>query len=129
MVPVTQTADFRSRNNDCPDMPPLLEVWGSYDSETCAGAPRDNNQIQSQNSLTMDFAQHDQVIQAYTADGADDSISVVILPGRSQRSGNFVDPHASHSVLEIVFVDAIPIAIHLAIPIVLIAKTCLQWKR
>ena len=39
--------------------------------------------IQSQNSLKMDFAQHDQMIQTFAADGADDSFRVGILPRHS----------------------------------------------
>jgi len=42
----------------------------------------------------MDFVQHDHVVQAFAADGADDSFSVGILPGRSRRSGDFVGSYA-----------------------------------
>ena len=66
--------------------------------------------IQCQYSLQVDFVQHDHVVQAFAADGADDSFSVGILPGRSRRSGDFVGSHAFDAVLEIVAVDAVAIA-------------------
>ena len=66
--------------------------------------------IQCQYSLQVDFVQHDHVIQTFSTDGADDSFSVGILPGRSRRSGDFVGSHAFDAVLEIVAVDAVAIA-------------------
>ena len=66
--------------------------------------------IQSQNSLKMDFVQHDHVVQAFATDGTDDSLSVGILPGRSWRSRNFANLHAFHAVLEIVAEDAVAIS-------------------
>ena len=66
--------------------------------------------IQSQYSLKVNFAQHDYVVQAFPADGANDSFSEGILPGRSRRSEDFVDSHTFDAVLEIVAVDAIAIA-------------------
>ncbi len=66
--------------------------------------------IQSQYSLKVNLAQHDHVVQAFAADGANDSLSVRVLPRRSRRSGDFVDSHALDAVLEIVAVDAVAIA-------------------
>lgn len=66
--------------------------------------------IRGQYSPKVNFSQHDYVVQAFPADGANDSFSERILPGRSRRSRDFFDAHAFHAVLEIVAVDAIAIA-------------------
>ena len=106
-----QSADLRSGND-------LALTWGLYFARrrriTIQGQVRVYVviicKIQSQNSLQVDFVQHDHVIQTFAADGADDSFSVGILPGRSRRSRDFVDLHAFHAVLEIVPVDAVAIS-------------------
>ena len=56
--------------------------------------------IRSQYSLKVNFPQHDYVVQAFPADGANDSFSERVLPGRSRRSENFVDSHAFDAVLD-----------------------------
>ena len=58
----------------------------------------------------MDFVQHDHVVQAFTTDGTDDSLSVGILPGRSWRSRNFANLHAFHAAFEVVAEDAVAIS-------------------
>ena len=106
-----QAADLRSRND-------LSLTWRLYFARRRRIAIQRQVRayvviickIQSQNSLQMNFVQYDQVIQTFSTDGADESFSVGILPGRSWRSGDFVDSHAFDAVLEVVAVDAVAIA-------------------
>ena len=58
----------------------------------------------------MDIVQHDHMIQTLPTDGADHSLGVRILPGRSRCGRNFVDPHALDAIGEMVAVDAVAIA-------------------
>ena len=83
-----QAADLRNRND-------LALTWRLYFATrgrvAIQGQVRANVvivfKIQSQYSLKVNFAQHDYLIQTFPADGANDSLSVRILPRRSRRSG------------------------------------------
>ena len=58
----------------------------------------------------MSFAQHDHMVQALPAYGADHAFAVRILPGRRGRDEGFLDAHAFNVLLEVVTVDVIAIA-------------------
>lgn len=106
-----QAADLRSGND-------LALTWGLYFARrgriAIQGQVWTNVviicKVQSQNSVQMNFVQHDQVIQIFSADGANDSLSEWVLPWRSRSCGDFVDSHALDAVLETVAVDAVAIA-------------------
>ena len=57
----------------------------------------------------MGFTQHDQVIQAFSADGTDHSLGVRILPRGSWCDQDFFDPEFLDAVSEIIAVDAVTI--------------------
>ena len=61
-------------------------------------------------AVQMTFVQHDQVIQTFSAYGADHAFAVWILPWRAWCNKDFLDAHAFNSLLEVVTVDAIAIA-------------------
>jgi len=57
----------------------------------------------------MIFIEHDQVIQAFSTDGADGSFSVGILPRRSRRCRDFFDSQVFQAFLEMSAIDAVTI--------------------
>jgi hypothetical protein len=63
-----------------------------------------------ENSLEMAFVQNDDVIKAFAANGADQTLYERVLPGRARCDQHFLDPHVLHGAAEVVPVDAIPVA-------------------
>jgi hypothetical protein len=55
------------------------------------------------------FAQHDQVVDALSTEGADHAFRKGILPGRSRRDEHFIDAHVLESMPEVVAIDPVSI--------------------
>ena len=66
-------------------------------------------EVLTENPEQMPLAQHDVVIEAFTADRSDHPLSERVLPGRTWRDHDFLDSHVLESLLEAVAVDAIAI--------------------
>ena len=58
----------------------------------------------------MAFAQNEDMIETFAPDRADEPLGEGVLPRAVGRGQHFMDPHALHSVLERVTVDAVAIA-------------------
>ena len=67
-------------------------------------------QVASQDPPQVTLAENDDVIQAFPTDRADDPLDVRILPGRARRCENLLDPESLDGSVEVISVDAIPIA-------------------
>lgn len=63
--------------------------------------------VPTQQTSEMLFVDHDDEIEAFAANGADDALGEGVLPGRSRRDE---DPQAFHPPYEHVAVDGVPIA-------------------
>src|SRR5215471_1928124 len=63
-----------------------------------------------QNSSKMLFGKHNHVVETLTADTADHSFRVRILPGRVGSGDHFFDPHSGYPPLKIVSVDRISVS-------------------
>ena len=59
-----------------------------------------------EDSLEMSFADDDNMIQAFPAEGSDQPFGVRILPRRARRNGLFFDPEGRHALGELRTVDA-----------------------
>src|ERR1700730_9492145 len=46
-----------------------------------------------QNATQLRFVEHDQVIEAFAPNRADEALDVAVLPGRARRSRMIVNPH------------------------------------
>ncbi len=58
----------------------------------------------------MGFAKHDQVIQTFPTDRADDSLSVRVLPGRARCRRDFFNTHCVNSISKVLSVDSIAVS-------------------
>ena len=58
----------------------------------------------------MAFAQNEDMIETFAPDRADEPLGEGVLPRAVRRGQHFMDPHALHSMLERVTVDAVAIA-------------------
>src|SRR5215472_9987858 len=58
----------------------------------------------------MPFPQHDHMIQAVTPDRSDQPLHVGSLPGTGGRGEDFLDAHASDSLLELTPIELVTIA-------------------
>ena len=57
-------------------------------------------EVSGQEAAEVSFAQHDHVIEALAAEGADESFDVRILPGAPRRGHDFADPQALDAAAE-----------------------------
>ena len=62
------------------------------------------------NPAKMPFVQHDHVVEALSANAADNAFTIRILPGRAWGSRDFFYSHALDTLGEVVVVDLIAIA-------------------
>jgi hypothetical protein len=67
-------------------------------------------EIPTQQTSEVPFVEHDDVIEAFPSNRADDALGEGILPGRSRRDEDLGHPQAVHPPYEYVAVDGIPIA-------------------
>jgi hypothetical protein len=81
--------------------------------EVCAG-PVVIDEVPAQQATQMGFVQHHDVVEALTAEGADEPFHVRILPRRPRRCLDFMDPHGLDSPRERDPVDRIAIAQHVS---------------
>ena len=58
----------------------------------------------------MTLIEDDDVVQAFSADRADQAFGEGILPGAVRRREGFVDPHALHSAPKLLAVDLVTVA-------------------
>ena len=65
--------------------------------------------VTRKNSPQVSFAEHDDVIQAFSPNRSNDPFHVRRLPRRSIRDDDFLDAHVFHALAEVVTVDAVPI--------------------
>ena len=63
-----------------------------------------------ENALEVSFAEDDHLIQAFSADGLDQSFGVRILPRRARRSGLFLDAESRHASDELGTENTIAVA-------------------
>ena len=71
-------------------------------------------QVGGENPAQMAFAEYDDVIQAFSPDRSDDPFDVRILPRRAWGNQDVADVHAMYPSREVVPVDAIAVAQHIA---------------
>src|SRR3981189_2724488 len=57
----------------------------------------------------MTLAEDDDVIQTFSADRTDKTLSVRVLPRRSRRSYNLRDPHRSNAMTECRTIGCVPV--------------------
>jgi hypothetical protein len=67
-------------------------------------------EVPAQETSEMPFVDHDDVIEAFASNRADDALGEWILPGRSRGDEDLAHPQAVHPLYERVAVDRIPIA-------------------
>jgi hypothetical protein len=67
-------------------------------------------EIPAQQAPEMPFVDHDDVIEAFSTNRADDALGEGILPGRSQCDEDLAHPQTLHPACEHIAVDGIPIA-------------------
>jgi hypothetical protein len=66
--------------------------------------------LAAQQTSEVAFVDHDDVIEAFPSNRADDALGEGILPGRSRCDEDLANPQAFHPPHEHVAVDGIPIA-------------------
>src|SRR5947209_14609351 len=67
-------------------------------------------EVPAQQTAEVPFVDHDDVIEAFPTNRADDALGEGILPGRPRRDKDLAYPQAFHPPYEHVPVDGIPIA-------------------
>jgi len=66
--------------------------------------------VLGEQSAEMVLAEDDHVVEAFTADGADQPLDVRILPGRSGRGEDLLDAHPFDPAPEVLAVDRVSVA-------------------
>ena len=56
----------------------------------------------------MGLAEHDHMVEAFAADGADQTFAIRILPRRAWRDENFLDAHPFDPLRGVFAIDGIP---------------------
>ena len=79
-------------------------------------------EVSGEDPLQVRFAQQDDVIQAFAADGTDQSLDVRILPRRARGGDHFLDAQVVDPLAEADAVDAVAVALQ-------VAQRRVVWKR
>jgi hypothetical protein len=94
------------------------------------------DQVVRENALEMGSIQDDDMVKTLAAKGADQALDIGVLPGRVRRGEDFFDAQVAQATLELVAVDAVPVADHVARGFVegegfahLPADPCGRWVR
>ena len=67
-------------------------------------------EVLGQDSVQVIVVQHNHVVQALSAYGADQSLHVRILPRRAGRNEHFLNPHVLDPMSEVLAVDAVTVS-------------------
>src|SRR2546428_1944240 len=70
-------------------------------------------EVRAQQAAEMTLIEDDDVVQAFTADRADQAFGEGILPGGAWGDEDLVDSHVRDSASEVVTIDRVPIAEHI----------------
>src|SRR5215471_9341674 len=106
-----QAADFGNRDN-------RAEFWGlNWPSvggilveREVSARPVIVHEVAGEDAVQVAFAEHEDVIEALSADRADEPLWERVLPRAGGRSQDFTGSHALHAVPERVAVDRVAIA-------------------
>ena len=116
LVAVMQPAEDGQRN-DLAHLQRLHRPWDRRvlaEREVRSGRVVVVVEVLSQDASEMQLAEHDDVVEALSADGPDQPLDVWALPRTSRRDEHFIDPHRLDALAEHVGVDAVAIADHVA---------------
>jgi hypothetical protein len=69
--------------------------------------PGDSGKVRGQDASQVSLAENDDMVQALALHRADEALREGILPRAVRRRGDFLDPHALHSVPELFAVDLV----------------------
>ena len=110
LVPMMESADFWHRNNS----PHVRRLDGARNRRVLLQsqvrpAPMIVVHETLQVTVQAPFAEHDYVVQALAANGADDPFDISSLPGRTRCGQHLFDPHSFNLIHEIFPED--PVAI------------------
>jgi len=113
LVPVVETANF-GQFHDCTHGGRLDRSW--------LGRVFAQRQMRSRfvvvgeegskNPMQMAFPEHDDVVEAFAANRADEAFSIRILPGRARRGEHLVDADGVDPTAKLLAIDAIAVADH-----------------
>lgn len=67
-------------------------------------------EVLGQDYSKMPLIQHNHVVQAFSAYGADQSFHVGILPRRAGRNEHFLNPHVLDPMSKVLAVDAVTVS-------------------
>jgi hypothetical protein len=95
-IAMVQAANFRESN----DIAGRGKLYGTRPRALLAERKMCSGVVIVLNTAQMAFAEDDYVIQAFSADRTDQTLSVRVLPRRSRRSDDFRDPHRSNAMAE-----------------------------
>jgi len=112
-VSVVQAADLRNRDH--------LSFGGMFDSTRHRRIPIQRQmrarlviilKIRREDPNQVSFTEYDHVVQAFSANRANQSLNVRALPRRSIRDGNFLDAHMLNAELEVAAIDTVTVSDH-----------------
>ncbi len=110
-VPMVQAADLRDGNN--------FALRRRFDAAWCRRIAIQREmragrvvvvEILGQDAMQMGLVEHDEMIQTIAAYGTDDRFTRRILQGCPWCNQHFLDAHVLDALLEVVTVDAVPVA-------------------